>query len=117
MQDEKQIIDFLRTQIGVSFTDFLRSKIGLSQRESINVNTRIWRDLGVDGNDAVELLYAFSQKFNVNIDQFPFGDYFGPEAGFNPIASLWHAFFGKKFKFKELTVSDLVKAAKNGILR
>jgi hypothetical protein len=103
MQDEKPVIDFLRTESGTS------------PKKRIDANTKIGRDLGVDGDDAEELLQAFSKKFNVNINQFPFRDYFGPETAFNPVFFLWHIFFGKKLK--ELTVNDLVKAAENGTLK
>lgn len=45
----------------------------------ITKDTLIEEDLGVTGEEAVELLTKFSRNYNVNISQFEFGKYFNDE--------------------------------------
>ena len=85
--------------------------------KKLNLETRLFHDIGLDGEDARELLDKFSYQFNVDISDLEFDMYFGPEAGFNPFSFLLSMLFGKKKKIKkELTIMDLVNAAKNKTL-
>ena len=47
--------------------------------EPITRKTRLYEDLGVYGDDAVEFLIAFSNKFNVHVSKFMAADYFKGE--------------------------------------
>ena len=78
--------------------------------------SRIGQDLGVDGEDAEELLSLFSSHFNVDISGFHIGDYFGAEAGINPPLAFMLRIFGNARPHKTLKVSDLVEAVKKGRL-
>jgi len=64
----------------------------LLSAKSLSLETRIGEDLGVDGDDAVELLEEYSKRFSVDISNFSFDDYFGPEVGFNPFYFLCNLF-------------------------
>ena len=55
-------------------------KGGLSAETSVNC------DLGMDGDDGIEFMQAFSERFGVDLTAFPCDDYFGPEASANPIS-------------------------------
>jgi acyl carrier protein len=66
--------------------------------ETLTPETRINYDLGVDGDDAVELLEAFMEEFRVDLSAFEFNRYFGPEGGPPP------AFIGVIFAFPLLLV-------------
>jgi len=49
----------------------------------VSMSTRVNLDLGVDGHDAVDLIQAFGKQFHVDVSNFPYDSYFGPEAS-NP---------------------------------
>ena len=52
---------------------------GVSMQQ-ISLDTAINLDLGIDGDDACELLEAFSSKFDVDLSTFQFDRYFASEA-------------------------------------
>lgn len=81
----------------------------------VHGNTRLFHDLGVDGDDAVDLLTDFADRFNVDVAQFPFDEYFGPEAS-GPLWILvaWAA--GWSTTKTPLTIGDLIRAVKVGQL-
>ena len=70
-------------------------------------------DLGVDGDDAEELLRTYMEKFHVNMQAFDFHRYFGDERAFNIFAYLWQIFTGIE-KQEPLFVRDLVRSAQLG---
>jgi len=82
----------------------------------IERTTRIEKDLGISGDDAVEFIIAFSKQFNVNISDFMAEEYFDSEG--DKILPLIIRFFTgeKKSKNKELKLGDLEKAIKAGKL-
>ena len=45
-------------------------------KEPITRETRLYDDLGIYGDDAVEFLIAFGKKFNVDVSKFMAADYF-----------------------------------------
>ncbi|MDR2678586.1 MAG: DUF1493 family protein [Zoogloeaceae bacterium] len=84
--------------------------------DKITLSTTIGRDLGVDGDDAEDLIDAFSERFDVDVSEFwpVYHRYFGPE-GCNPFWILYvliMALFGRKpDKLLPLTIEDLINAA------
>lgn len=86
-----------------------------SRAARITPDTRLRTDLGVDGDDAVELLEKFADRFEVNMSAFQFAKYFGSE-GFGCSAMFWIfrcAIAGRWLPTFEsdITVGDLVEAA------
>lgn len=99
-------------------------------------NTRVGEDLGIVGDDAEELLTEFSEKFNVDLTNFRFQDYFPDEGtadmtyyllknsggslrrrGPNPFRRMEEAIWGvfaRNKSFKSLTLEQLMVAAKEG---
>jgi acyl carrier protein len=53
----------------------------------IHPDSRLLEDLGLDGDDALELMLDFFERFHVSKDGFVFNQYFGPEAGWSPLPS------------------------------
>ena len=51
--------------------------------ERLTLETDLLKDLGVDGNDALELLEKYWEVFHVDLLQFKFSKHFGPEGGPN----------------------------------
>ncbi len=78
--------------------------------------TTIEEGLGITGDDSDEFLIAFGREFNVDVSQFPIGDYFGDEG--DPILpAIIRMFTGKKKRqTKELTIRHLEKAVIAGRL-
>ena len=80
--------------------------------EKLSLQTELGKDLGVDGDDAVELLSKFSEEFQVDLSTFQFDKYFGPEAGIDPIWALISFLDASRRKLEPVTIQDLVDAAK-----
>lgn len=79
---------------------------------SITLDTRLGRDLGMDGDDAYEFLTTYHQEFGVDLTDFPYDDYFGPEAGFEIFTYLFCLLFKRSaLKQKQVTVNELMVAA------
>ena len=94
---------------------FTVNSIGVDEDE-ISEDTRLESDLGVYGDDAIEYVLAFGMKFNVDVTNFMFSDYFSPEGDFI-LSAIIRIFTGKKnTKQKELTIRHLLKAIKAGRL-
>jgi hypothetical protein len=98
---EKEVIELLKPYAG---------------KRAITLDTKIIGDLNIDGDDADEFMTDFVRKFDVDYKSFPFRDYFVSEYG-----AAWKALraFGGLYPYpakKDLTVSDLIEAAKQKVL-
>lgn len=88
---------------------FIVKQIGVDEEE-VTKEASLQNDLGVYGDDAVDLIVAFSKKFKVNVSNFMAADYFKPE-GIDTLG-----LFTKGQARKKLTVGHLEKAAMAGRL-
>lgn len=88
--------------------EFISDLSGIDGNE-IFENTSLEGDLGIYGDDAVELILAFGKKFSVDVSKFRASEYFISEGGFK-IGSY------KNVNLKELKVFDLIKAVEIGRL-
>ena len=75
----------------------------------ITLKTSLQKDLSIFGDDASDILNKFSHKFNVDISEFNFDDYFKVETS-------WIDDFSDKKEIKELTIEDLIKSIEKGKL-
>ena len=82
--------------------------------DRITRTTRLELDLGIYGDDAIELLVAYGKEFNVDISNFMAADYFSGEG--LDIGELFGKLFKDEIPRKELTISDLEKGAIAGKL-
>lgn len=84
--------------------------------EEVTRGAAIEEDLGIYGDDAVELLLAYGKIFNVDVTKFMAADYFSGEG--DPILpAIIRMFTGKKEKKnKTLTVGHLEKGILAGRL-
>jgi len=107
MQIEEEIIMFL-------------SEFRNIEPHRITNSTLLFDDLGIDGDDAVELMEEFSKRFNVDLQTFHIGEYFGceglpPTFLFNWLAIIFKRLLGKSTHeaagLKPLSVARLVQAA------
>ena len=92
----QQLINFISEQTGV-------------EPEDIKPEAGFEDDLGVFGDDTVELVIAYAERFNVDISNFIFKKYISPE-GDTLLPTIIRLFTGKEpDKQKELTVGHLEK--------
>jgi acyl carrier protein len=80
----------------------------------ISAATRIGEDLGVDGDDAADLLTEFASRFHVDLAGFQFPRHFGPEAGWSPFYALYCLLTGRG-RTEPVTVQQLAEAAERGV--
>ncbi|HWL53498.1 MAG TPA: DUF1493 family protein [Chthoniobacteraceae bacterium] len=96
---EERIIQFVAREVGVSASEVLLS-------------SDLSSDLGVAGDDGVELMEKFASEFGVVLDGFIPGAFFGSEGAFNPFVFLF--LFWRKRRTPKLTVQDLLDLAVGG---
>lgn len=85
--------------------EFLSSELSV-QASQIHIDSVLEENLGVYGDDAIDLILLFSKKFDVNVENFDIYKYFSPEGG-----KIFFKFrYSKGRKQKELTVKDLLNA-------
>jgi hypothetical protein len=89
--------------------DFVSSET--RTRKHLSGNTDIAKDLGVDGDDAMEFMLKFRREFDVDLSNFRFDRYFGGE-GFRLIPAI-KSLLGKGEVRDPLTVTLLFDAAKH----
>ena len=84
---------------------FIREEIS-EYRINIDQQTLIEDDLGVTGDEAIELIQTFAKKFDINITDFEYSKYFYPEPSiFNVVTPV-----------KPLTIGNLYDSLKLGKL-
>jgi len=63
--------------------DFVARETGRT-KGNIHLSSRLFHDLGVDGEDGIDLIEKFGTEFSVDLSTFVAGKHFGPEAAFIP---------------------------------
>lgn len=78
---------------------------------------RLYQDLGIYGDDAIDFLDAFCKEFSVDGSKFEPAKYFKGEGG-TTLSSIFDFFRGKKAeeKYHVLTIGDLERAIAVGKL-
>lgn len=64
---------------------FVSENIGCDPSR-LTPDTRLFEDLGIDGDDAEDLMRDFASHFTVDLTGYEHLQHFGPEAGWSPIA-------------------------------
>lgn len=96
----------LRAQI----SGIIARHTGIPQ-ERIRPENRLLHDLGIDGDDAGELLTDFAKTFHVEMSGFDFAMFFLSEPH---LFNFWKFLFGKTKRLPPLTVDDLCRSAAAG---
>lgn len=80
-----------------------------------DLDTQLYRDLSLYGQDAESFLYWYGQTFKLSGDNFRFADYF-PSEGINPVRLIGNLFRGRAdYKnYKPLSLRVLAQAAAVG---
>jgi hypothetical protein len=91
---------------------WLRDYLRLRPSTSLTPDTRINLDLGVDGDDGLDLVRDFGERFSVDLESFPCNRYFGAEASASPLAlvsMIWRWMSKRKLRSVDpLFVRDLI---------
>jgi acyl carrier protein len=105
----------MNTDLFSELQEFIVNKGGVDYAE-VTRDAKLEEDLGIYGDDAIELLVAYGKKFSVNISNFKAADYFSPE-GDIILPALFRMITGKKKKkTKYLTIEHLEKGILAGTL-
>lgn len=105
----------MRGDTYIKIVNLIEEKMG-KYRNPLIRETTLERDLGMTGDDAIEFILEFSQRFNVDISQFNIRLYFEPE-GDSILPNVFRSITGKKkSKQKELTIGDLEHSVMKGKL-
>ena len=96
---ERQVLEFLAHQWRVPIA-------------TLTPHTSLVDDLGIGGDDAVELMEAYVERFSIDCQGFNFDDYF-PCEGFDLIGIIISLFRPTKH-LKPITVSMLIDSAHAG---
>ena len=99
-----RVIDFVAPQVGVATS-------------KIKSGTRLFHDLGVDGDDGVEFMEAFCKHFQVDPSTIQIDKHFGPESAAMPWTIIWWVFSPSCRRgdgFLPIRIRDLVESAQTG---
>lgn len=66
----------------IIISNWIRFYLKINPNRIIAYSTSINIDLGVDGDDGVDLIKDFGKEFSIDISSFNHDEYFGPELGF-----------------------------------
>jgi acyl carrier protein len=78
--------------------------------ERVTLKSDLFSDLGIDGDDAIEVFEKIEEKFDVDFSSMQWDRHFGPEAGFNPFALLLPSWWKWQRERVPVTVEDLITA-------
>ncbi|WP_320052103.1 DUF1493 family protein [uncultured Acetobacteroides sp.] len=78
----------------------------------INAETILFKDLSLVGHDASEFMIRFSERFEVDLTDFKFNDYFVEESNIPFLYWIYFFFRKEKLKRKEISVPHLLEIIK-----
>ncbi len=98
---------------------FVAAQVGVSV-ESLSDVTTLFGDLGVDGDDAGELMSAYGVRFGVDLSEYDHRDHFGNE-GLSPLflvswltALLRRGTPEARAHLRPVSIGDLIESARVG---
>ena len=93
-------------ELSQSLVTFLSEELSVPSSR-ISATTRLLQDLGVDGDDGVELIQSYGLRFGVDLFGFEPARHFSPEAGGNPVIWVWWVITRRWPKSAPITLVDL----------
>ncbi len=100
----------MKLDLKSAISDLLAEKCG-RQSSEITATSKLLQDLGLDGDDAAELMKAFADQFKVDMRDFKFMQYFRSEPNLFSILRLPSARARELYGKIPITVLDMAKAA------
>ncbi len=102
-------------QLNNDLYEFISSEVGIN-RKKLLPSTKLREDIGLDADDAFELLQKFSERYDVDMSNFNFSTYFSKEGTELLFALLFLLRIRKPVILKSLNIADLEIAIKKGFL-
>ncbi len=99
----------VKDEIYEHLVDIISGELGIP-RDKVSPCSELFRDLNIYGDDAWDLLNAYSEKFKVDVSGVSFGKYFPSEG---EVLVFW--FPALKRKYKSLTINHLSVIAKTKV--
>lgn len=99
------------TEQSLDIIIFLSNSVGVAPQK-ITIDTSLRDDLGVDGEDAEELMINYSNEFHVDLSNFVFKRHFSSEFQ-ESFFDLFSALFCRS-NFEPILVRDLIASAELG---
>lgn len=103
-----------------SVVELFIAEATLYPREKMTPDTTLFGDMGVDGDDGIEFLTLFAERFRIDMTGLNWSQHFGPE-GVYPWAPFYWIILAlrkgtpeEKARLEPITVGDLIRAAKSG---
>lgn len=87
------------------------SEFCVIEKEELTPEAKLYHDLGVTGDDAVEFMEAFIDKYDIDDTDFYFDKYFRGE-GLSLVDLYYFLFERKKLKRLPITIQHLFEVAK-----
>ena len=94
------------------FADFIRSQCGIQQKKSITLESKFEDDLGVTGDDGLDLLKATEKHFNVNLSDSEQGYSRTFDLAPNELLFQGEGLFNYHGSVREFTVGELYRAVR-----
>ena len=99
--------------ISEPLAQFVATELGVSAAQ-LSASTRLFHDLGVDGEDGREFMEAYGRRFDVDLSGFDHSRHFGEEAAANPIVWLWWFLTRTWPKVTPITLGELEQSLQIG---
>src|SRR4051794_1389914 len=93
--------------------DFV-AEVASYRRAKITLETGLRKDVGLDGDEAVEFFEKFRARFNVDLSGVIWDRHFGPEFSFIPFWMLFPSWWRWQKQMVEIQVRDLLASAEQG---
>src|SRR5262245_21201613 len=100
-------------QLLEAICQFVSEEVGVAL-DRLAPSTALGDDLGVDGQDGIELMEQYGRRFQVDLSAFNSATCFGPEVALNPLMLLRLLKVSAKPRLQPLTIQQLVSAAEIG---
>ncbi len=88
-----------------------------SSQKRVNLESRLFHDLGVDGADGWDIIQEMAKRYHVDVSDVRMDKYFGPEMAATPLTFIrWiiSPSFRRGEEFTPIWVYDLVACARAG---
>jgi len=108
-----KIVKETKEEILEDLIKFIKNHVGKTWwlKNEINEETRLAKDLKLDGDDAFDFFEEFKNAYNIDISRLDLSNTFNSE-GFDPLNISNIFSFNKKKKkhdFKDITINDLLE--------
>lgn len=106
----------MNSELITEVTEMVSKFTGVSPRE-LTLETTLFHDLGIDGDDAVDFFTEFEAGFHVDLSDFKISKYFGSETSgllssmIIWLQGVWTGDYHQAASVEPITLCDLIESA------